>query len=231
MSLLDSSIADESSGLIAMSSELRGVALMNLGIVEMWSGRLADADRHLAEGAELAQAIGRPYLEVACLAHRCFASKLVSVATARERGERAVALAERSGFDDRPIVAPALAAVGAHRGLDGRVRSGRELATPRLGGCRARRRPGRSRVPACDDRHAARRTRATSIGAGTVRGGSPDASAAHGGARTGAKDHRVARSDAGSPRDAGRGSHNAQRTTPPNPSGLVPSTRSTMPAQ
>ena len=86
---------------------------MNLGIVEMWSGRLADADRHLAEGAELAQAIGSPYLEVACLAHRCFASKLVSVATARERGERAVALAERSGFDDRPIVAPALAAVGA----------------------------------------------------------------------------------------------------------------------
>jgi LuxR family maltose regulon positive regulatory protein len=113
VSLLDSSIADESSGLIAMSSELRGVALMNLGIVEMWSGRLVDADRHLAEGAELAQAIGRPYLEVACLAHRCFASKLVSVAAARERAERAVALAERSGFDDRPIVTPALAAVGA----------------------------------------------------------------------------------------------------------------------
>ena len=34
VNLLDSSIADESSGLIAMSSELRGVALMNLGIVE-----------------------------------------------------------------------------------------------------------------------------------------------------------------------------------------------------
>jgi LuxR family transcriptional regulator, maltose regulon positive regulatory protein len=113
VNLLDSSIADESSGLMAMSSELRGVALMNLGIVEMWSGRLADADRHLADGAELAETIGSPYLEVACLAHRCFASKLVSVATARERGERAIALAERSGFDDRPIVAPALAALGA----------------------------------------------------------------------------------------------------------------------
>jgi LuxR family transcriptional regulator, maltose regulon positive regulatory protein len=112
VSLLDSSIADESSGAIAMSSELRRVALMNLGIVEMWSGRLADADRHLAEGAELAQAIGRPYLEVACLAHRCFASRLVPVATARKRGEQAVALAERSGFDDRAIIAPALAAVG-----------------------------------------------------------------------------------------------------------------------
>jgi LuxR family transcriptional regulator, maltose regulon positive regulatory protein len=113
VSLLDSSISDESSGLIAMTSELRGVALMNLGIVELWSGRLVDADRHLAEGAKLAQAIGRPYLEVACLAHRCFASRLVSVVTARERGERVVALAERYGFDDRPIVAPALAALGA----------------------------------------------------------------------------------------------------------------------
>jgi LuxR family maltose regulon positive regulatory protein len=113
VSLLDTSIADESSESIAMSSDLRGVALMNLGIVEMWSGRLADADRHLAEGAELAQKIGRPYLEVACLAHRCFASKLVPVATARERGKQAIALAERYGFEDRPILAPAFAALGA----------------------------------------------------------------------------------------------------------------------
>ncbi|HTD07346.1 MAG TPA: LuxR C-terminal-related transcriptional regulator [Solirubrobacteraceae bacterium] len=113
VSLLDTSIADESSESIAMSSDLRGAALMNLGIVEMWSGRLADADRHLAEGAELAQTIGRPYLEVACLAHRCFASKLVPVATARERGEQAVALAERYGFEDRSILTPALAALGA----------------------------------------------------------------------------------------------------------------------
>ena len=112
VSLLDATIADKSSGLIAMSSELRGAALMNLGIVETWSGRLADADRHLAEGAELAQTIGSPYLEVACLAHRCFASRLVSIATARERGERAITLAERSGFADRPIIAPALTAVG-----------------------------------------------------------------------------------------------------------------------
>jgi LuxR family transcriptional regulator, maltose regulon positive regulatory protein len=112
VSLLDSSIADESSGPIAMSSELRGVALMNLGIVETWSGRLTEAERHLSEGAMLARTIGRPYLEVACQAHRCFASKLVSVATARERGEQVVALAERHGFKDRPIVAPALAAVG-----------------------------------------------------------------------------------------------------------------------
>src|SRR3954452_21291323 len=110
--LLDASIADESSEPIGMGSELRGVALLNLGIVETWSGRLADAERHLSEGAALARTIGRPYLEVACRAHQGFPSKVVSVATARERGLRAVALAERYGLDDRPILAPALGAVG-----------------------------------------------------------------------------------------------------------------------
>jgi LuxR family maltose regulon positive regulatory protein len=41
-----------------------------------------------------------------------FPSTLGSVATARERGLQAVALAERYGFDDRPILAPAYGAVG-----------------------------------------------------------------------------------------------------------------------
>jgi len=112
VNLLDASIADDSTDQIAMGSELRGVALLNLGIVETWSGRLTDAERHLSEGAALAQTIGRPYLEVACRAHQGFPSKLISVATARERGRQAVALAERYGLDDRPILAPALGAVG-----------------------------------------------------------------------------------------------------------------------
>jgi LuxR family transcriptional regulator, maltose regulon positive regulatory protein len=110
--LLNASVSDESSDQIAMGSELRAVALLNLGIVETWSGRLADADRHLGEGAALARTIGRPYLEVVCRAHQGFPSKTVSVATARERGRQAVALAERHGWEDRPILAPALGAVG-----------------------------------------------------------------------------------------------------------------------
>jgi LuxR family transcriptional regulator, maltose regulon positive regulatory protein len=112
VNLLDASIADESSDPIAVDSELRAVALLNLGIVETWSGRLADAQRHLSEGAALAQTIGRPYLEVACRAHQGFPSKLVSVAEAYERGREAVALAERYGLEDRPILAPALGAAG-----------------------------------------------------------------------------------------------------------------------
>ncbi len=111
VNLLDASIAEGSNEPIAMSSELRAVALMNLGIVETWSGRFDDAERHLSEGAMLAHAIGRPYVELACRAHQGFPSTFVSLDTARERARQAVALAERHGWDDRPILAPALGAV------------------------------------------------------------------------------------------------------------------------
>jgi LuxR family transcriptional regulator, maltose regulon positive regulatory protein len=110
--MLEASMADAPSEPLAVDSELRGVALLNLGIVETWTGRLLEAERHLAEGAALARRTGRHYLEVACRAHQGFPSKLVSVATARERGREAAALAEHYGLDDRPILAPALGAVG-----------------------------------------------------------------------------------------------------------------------
>ena len=108
VNLLNASIADESNELSWMGSELRGVALLNLGIVETWSRRFDDAERHLNEGATLAQKIGRPYLEVACRAHQVFPTTLVSLANARQRGRQAVALAERYGLGDRPILTPAL---------------------------------------------------------------------------------------------------------------------------
>ncbi|HEY2060536.1 MAG TPA: AAA family ATPase, partial [Amycolatopsis sp.] len=110
--LLEASMADEPGDPFAMGSELRGVALLNLGIVETWTGRLLEAERHLTEGAALARRTGRPYLEVACRAHQGFPSASVSVAMARQRGREAVALAERHGLDDRPILAPALGATG-----------------------------------------------------------------------------------------------------------------------
>jgi LuxR family maltose regulon positive regulatory protein len=109
--LLHASITDGANEQIAMSSELRAVALMSLGIVETWSGRLEDAEHHLSEGAALAKTIGRPYLEVACRAHQGFPSELVSLAAAHERGRQAVALAERHGWGDRPVIAPALGAL------------------------------------------------------------------------------------------------------------------------
>jgi len=92
---------------IALDSDLRAVALMNLGIVEAWSQGLPDAERHLQEGADLARRIGRPYLEVACLAQLGFASKIHSFATTKHRCREAIALADRHGWGSEPIVAPA----------------------------------------------------------------------------------------------------------------------------
>jgi LuxR family maltose regulon positive regulatory protein len=88
----------ESKGDVTVDSDLRAFALLNLGIVESWSLNLADAERHLLDGAALARTIGRPYLEVACLARLGFASKLHSFARSRARSEEAIALADQQGL-------------------------------------------------------------------------------------------------------------------------------------
>jgi LuxR family maltose regulon positive regulatory protein len=97
---------------IALNSDLRAVALMNLGTAAAWSlgpADAPDAERHLREGADLAREIGRPYLEVGCLAQLGFASLVRhSFATTQLRCRDAIALAERHGWDAEPVIAPAL---------------------------------------------------------------------------------------------------------------------------
>ena len=112
-SFLASPLTGPSNQDIALGSDLRAVALMNLGIVEEWSLGLPDAERHLLEGAALARKIGRPYLEVACLAQLGFASKFRPFAVTRRRCREAIALADRHGWGADPIAAPALVTLAA----------------------------------------------------------------------------------------------------------------------
>jgi LuxR family maltose regulon positive regulatory protein len=113
---LDSPVTGPSDEDIALGSDLRAVALMNLGTVEAWSLGLPDAERHLQEGAVLAREIGRPYLEVGCLAQLGFAyifhgaamPKIQAFATTQRRCREAIALAERYGWGAEPVIAPAL---------------------------------------------------------------------------------------------------------------------------
>jgi LuxR family maltose regulon positive regulatory protein len=101
---------------IALGSDLRAVALMNLGTAEAWTLGLPDAERHLREGAVLAREIGRPYLEVGCLAQLGFASifhgaampNSRSFAITQRRCREAIELAERYGWGAEPVIAPAL---------------------------------------------------------------------------------------------------------------------------
>ncbi|HEX4436494.1 MAG TPA: LuxR C-terminal-related transcriptional regulator [Solirubrobacteraceae bacterium] len=97
----------------ALDSDLRATALMNLGIAEMWSGQLGHAERHLRQGAELAQKLERAHLELACRTHLGFASQHQSLSTARYVCHEAIGLAERHEWDDRPVVAPALATLAS----------------------------------------------------------------------------------------------------------------------
>jgi LuxR family maltose regulon positive regulatory protein len=108
VSFLASPVTGQSDEDIALGSDLRAVALMNLGTVEAWSLGLPDAERHLQEGAVLARRIGRPYLEVGCLAQLGFASKIHSFAITQGRCREAIAAAERHGWGAEPVIAPAL---------------------------------------------------------------------------------------------------------------------------
>jgi LuxR family maltose regulon positive regulatory protein len=114
---LASPVTGESDEDIALGSDLRAVALMNLGTAEAWTLGLPeapDAERHLREGADLARQIGRPYLEVGCLAQLGFASLVLhSFATTQRRCREAIALAERHGWGAEPVIAPALIMLAA----------------------------------------------------------------------------------------------------------------------
>ena len=113
---LASPVTGQSDEDIALDSDLRAVALMNLGTAEAWSLGLPDAERHLREGAVLAREIGRPYLEVGCLAQLGFAyifhgaamPKIHAFAMTQARCREAIALAERYGWGAEPVIAPAL---------------------------------------------------------------------------------------------------------------------------
>ena len=46
---------------LGLGEDLRALALINLGIAELWTARFDEADRHLEQGVALARRIGRPY--------------------------------------------------------------------------------------------------------------------------------------------------------------------------
>jgi LuxR family maltose regulon positive regulatory protein len=88
-----------------LSEELRALALISLGIAELWSLRVREAEAHLERGVALARRIGRPYLEINGLAHWAVAASFRSSALAAERSRQAIELARRNGWSGEPAVA------------------------------------------------------------------------------------------------------------------------------
>jgi LuxR family transcriptional regulator, maltose regulon positive regulatory protein len=90
---------------LGLGEELRALALISLGIAELWSSRLHEAEAHLEQGVALARRIGRPMLEINGLAHWGLAASFRSSALAVERGLQAIELAQRHDWGGEPFVA------------------------------------------------------------------------------------------------------------------------------
>jgi LuxR family transcriptional regulator, maltose regulon positive regulatory protein len=110
MRSLEELLATQPPGGLALGNDLRAAALMNLGIAELWSSRLEDARRHLQQALDLARRIGRPYLEVGCLAHLAMAAPLAGLraSVASMLSEQAAAIAREHGWTEDPVNAAAL---------------------------------------------------------------------------------------------------------------------------
>jgi len=106
---------------IAMQSDARALILMNLGIVEVWSGRREDGDQHLTAAEDIARKIRRPYLEVSCQVHRAQSLTWSSFAAARSVAEEVIATTERHGWQNDPVAGAALVVLGSCLVATGRV--------------------------------------------------------------------------------------------------------------
>ena len=113
-------------GEIGLGNDVRASALMHLGIVELWSTRFEEAERHLEQGLGLARLGGRPYLKVQCLAHLAVAAGRRSLGRARERALEAITIAEAHGWGADRIAGPALVALGTVDVWQGRFQDAEE---------------------------------------------------------------------------------------------------------
>jgi LuxR family maltose regulon positive regulatory protein len=112
---------------VGLGGDLRALALINLGIAELWTARFDEADRHLQDGIALAIQIGRPFLEVTGLAHWAQLVSWWSFPLGAQRSEQAIELARRHGWADEPVAGLAYLALGMAMVSQGRLEAGERL--------------------------------------------------------------------------------------------------------
>lgn len=107
-------------GALAIGADARAVALMNLGVVELWSARIADAEQHLEQALALARELDRPFVIISCLSHLSLVTSTRSFAPARARAEEALRLADAHGWAADPVAGTALASLASMDTAQGR---------------------------------------------------------------------------------------------------------------
>ena len=90
-----------------LAEDVRAVALVSLGEVELAWLRLDEAERHLEQGIAVARRIGRSFTEVIGLAQGARVAAYRSLALAVERGTQAIELARQHGWAEHPVVSAA----------------------------------------------------------------------------------------------------------------------------
>jgi LuxR family maltose regulon positive regulatory protein len=109
------------SGQPGLGGDLRALALVDLGIAELWTARIDEARGHLEDGIALAHEIGRPYLEVTGLAFLAQLMSWRSFPLGAERSLQAIALADQHGWSDEPVAGVAYLALGVTMVTQGRL--------------------------------------------------------------------------------------------------------------
>lgn len=92
---------------IALSHDLRALALMNLGIAEKWGMRFPEGEAHLLEGLELARRSGRAYAQIGCLSYLGLDLRNPTGSNGQKQCTEALAMAEAQGWGSEPIATPA----------------------------------------------------------------------------------------------------------------------------
>jgi LuxR family transcriptional regulator, maltose regulon positive regulatory protein len=109
---------------LGLGEELRALALINLGIAEVWTARFDEAERHLDQGIALARRMGRPFLEVTGLAHRAQLVSWQSFPRGAQLSTQAIEMAGRHGWTAEPIAGVAHSALGMAMLAQGRLEEG-----------------------------------------------------------------------------------------------------------
>lgn len=111
---LEAALTAEGTDELRVRSEYWALALMNVGIAELWAGRPDEARQHLEDALSRTRRISRPFIEVGCLAHLAIAAPLTGqpLPLALELSERALAIAEEHGWTSQSMTTGAFVMAG-----------------------------------------------------------------------------------------------------------------------
>ena len=95
-----------------LGEQLRALALLQLGMAEIWTARREQAEQHLEQAVALARRINRPLLELGARAHLGLTSAQRSPSLGEEQCTQAVELARANGWIEEPFVGVAYVVLG-----------------------------------------------------------------------------------------------------------------------